>query len=66
MFDMKSQGQSIVLIHHDLVSVRDNFDHLVILKNKLIASGPTSEVFTTKNLIASYGGSMRIMQELDV
>ncbi len=66
MFEMKSKGQSIVLVHHDLVSVRENFDHLVILKNRLIASGPTKEVFTTQNLIDSYGGSMKMMHELDV
>jgi manganese/zinc/iron transport system ATP- binding protein len=64
MIEMKSKGQSIVLVHHDLASVRENFDYLGILKTKLIAAGPTSEVFTSENLIQAYGGNMRIMQEL--
>ncbi len=50
------EGRSIVMVHHDLQTVRDVVDHVLLLNVRAIASGPTAEVMTTENLRRAYGG----------
>jgi len=66
---MKDAGRTLVIVHHDLHTAQSYFDHLVLLNTRLIASGPTSEVFTDKILTDTYGGRLttisKISQELE-
>ena len=43
-------------MHHDLATVREYFDYLVMLNTTVIAAGPVDEVFTDENLRRTYGG----------
>ncbi|MEM6689752.1 MAG: metal ABC transporter ATP-binding protein [Planctomycetota bacterium] len=52
---LRDQGNTIVLVHHDLTTVADYFDHVVLLDRQIIASGKTSETFTSENIEATYG-----------
>jgi ABC-type Mn2+/Zn2+ transport system ATPase subunit len=52
---LADQGLSIFIVHHDLQSWKKYFQHLIILKNTLIASGPFNEVFTPHHLQQAYG-----------
>ena len=58
LHELKNQGKTVVVVHHDLETVRDRFDHLTLLNVQVIASGPMSEVFTPENLRATYGERM--------
>lgn len=58
---LRDEGKTVVVVHHDLMTVRDYFDHLVLLNRKLIASGPTGDVFTAENLRETYGGRIAIL-----
>lgn len=60
MHELKSRGKTVVVVHHDLETVRDYFDHLTLLNVQVIASGPLEEVFTAENLKATYGERMRV------
>mgnify|MGYP000026271356 FL=1 len=66
---MKDAGKTLVIVHHDLHTAQSYFDHLVLLNTRLIASGPTSEIFTDKILTDTYGGRLttisKISQELE-
>lgn len=55
---LKGQGKTVVVVHHDLETVRDYFDHLTLLNVQVIASGPMSQTFTPENLKATYGERM--------
>jgi manganese/zinc/iron transport system ATP- binding protein len=50
------EGRSIVMVHHDLQTVRDVVDHVLLLNVRAIASGPTAEIMTPENLRRAYGG----------
>lgn len=52
--NLKEQGKSIIVIHHNLDTVEDYFDNIVIINKHIIASGPVSEVFTKENLNKAY------------
>jgi len=59
LHELKKQGKTVVVVHHDLETVRDYFDHLTLLNVQVIASGPMEEVFTPENLKRTYGERMR-------
>ncbi|RDI95058.1 ABC transporter ATP-binding protein [Meiothermus sp. QL-1] len=52
---LKAQGKTVVVVHHDLETVRSYFDHLTLLNVQVIASGPMGETYTPENLQKTYG-----------
>jgi manganese/zinc/iron transport system ATP- binding protein len=53
--ELRSQGRTVLVVHHDLATVREYFDWVTLLNVRRIASGPAAEAFTTANLTAAYG-----------
>jgi manganese/zinc/iron transport system ATP- binding protein len=60
---MKDQGKTVVVIHHDLQTVPEYFDYVVLLNMRIVACGPTEEVFTPDNLHKTYGGRLTLLDE---
>lgn len=56
--EMRDEGRTIVIVHHDLHKVTDYFDDLIILNHRLIANGPVAQTFTTQNIQEAYGDVM--------
>ncbi len=56
--ELRDQGRTIVVVHHDLQTVADYFDYVVLLNLRLVAAGPVEEVFTATNLQRTYGGRL--------
>ncbi len=54
LHDVRDAGNTVVAVHHDLESVKEYFDNVVLLNVRLIDSGPVSEVFTEENLWRTY------------
>jgi len=63
LHELKKHGKTVVIVHHDLQTVRDYFDHLTLLNVRVIASGPMDETFTPENLKRTYGERMRWGEE---
>jgi manganese/zinc/iron transport system ATP- binding protein len=61
---LREAGKTVLVVHHDLQTVQDYFDEVVLLNMRLIAAGPTSEVFTTENLRKTYGGKLALLDQL--
>jgi manganese/zinc/iron transport system ATP- binding protein len=59
---LRSEGKTVVVVHHDLESAPDYFDWLVLLNTRLIAAGPMRETFTAANLTRTYGGALTLLQ----
>ncbi|MDT2830326.1 metal ABC transporter ATP-binding protein [Vagococcus carniphilus] len=55
---LRDEGKTIVIVHHDLHKTREYFDNLIILNKKLVAEGSVETTFVTKNIQAAYGDSM--------
>ncbi|MDA9461046.1 Manganese ABC transporter, ATP-binding protein SitB [Enterococcus mundtii 3F] len=53
--ELKNEGKTIVIVHHDLHKVEAYFDEVILLNQELIAAGPVSQVFTSENLQLAYG-----------
>ena len=54
--ELRSQGRTVLVVHHDLGTVREYFDWVTLLNVRKVASGPVGEAFTAANLTATYGG----------
>ncbi|MFN8661054.1 MAG: metal ABC transporter ATP-binding protein [Thermomicrobiales bacterium] len=63
---LRSEGKTVVVVHHDLESAPDYFDWLVLLNARLIAAGPMRETFTAANLERAYGGTLTLFQPRSV
>ncbi len=59
----RSIGKTVVVIHHDLQTVKDYFDYLIMLNMRIVATGNTSEIFTPENLQKTYGGRLTLLDE---
>lgn len=62
--EFQQQGKTVIAVHHDLNTVRDYFDHVVILNKKLVASGRVEEVFTKENIERAYASRVGGENEL--
>lgn len=62
--DMKARGKTAVVIHHDLQTVPEYFDHVVLLNMRIVAHGPVGEMFTAENLQKTYGGRLTLLDEV--
>lgn len=60
---LRQEGCTVVAVHHDLQTVREHFDHVLLLNMRLVASGPVARVFTNENLQKTYGGRLTILDE---
>lgn len=62
--EMQSRGKTAVVIHHDLQTVADYFDYVVLLNMRVVAHGLVQDVFTTENLQKTYGGRLTLLDEV--
>jgi len=62
--ELRRQGRTVVVVHHDLASVPEYFDWVVMLNLRLVAAGPVAEVFTSAHLRNTYGGRLHLLSEV--
>jgi ABC-type sulfate/molybdate transport systems ATPase subunit len=62
--ELRERGKTLVVVHHDLETLREYFDWIVMLNVRLIASGPVESTFTTETFQATYGGRLAALAGL--
>ncbi|MDE0468720.1 MAG: metal ABC transporter ATP-binding protein [Candidatus Poribacteria bacterium] len=60
--ELRANGKTVVVVHHDLQTVTDYFDWVMLLNIRRIASGPVEETFTPENLRETYGGRIAFVK----
>jgi manganese/zinc/iron transport system ATP- binding protein len=60
---LRKEGKTVFVVHHDLNQVDSYFDWVVVLNTRLVACGPTKEVFNSDTLNAAYGKSYALFDE---
>jgi manganese/zinc/iron transport system ATP- binding protein len=58
---LRSEGKTVVAVHHDLQTVREYFDEVVMLNTRLVAAGSVEHAFTKENLHTTYGGRLTLL-----
>ncbi|MEM9587630.1 MAG: ABC transporter ATP-binding protein [Planctomycetota bacterium] len=61
---LKGAGKTAVVIHHDLQTVPEYFDHVILLNMRVVAHGPVESTFNAENLQKTYGGRLTLLDEV--
>lgn len=57
--ELRAEGAVILVSTHNLGAVPEFCDQVVLINRKVLAYGPTDEIFTEQNLTAAFGGQLR-------
>lgn len=60
---LKREGRTVIVVHHDLQTVADYFDHVLLLNMRVVADGPVASTFTAENLRKTYGGRLALLDD---
>jgi manganese/zinc/iron transport system ATP- binding protein len=58
--ELRKQGKTLIVVHHDLQTVPEYFDWVTFLNVKGIASGPVKDIFNDDNLTKTYGINYKV------
>jgi len=61
--ELRGEGRTVIAVHHDVQTVAEYFDHVILLNMRVVAAGPTSSVYTNENLQKTYGGRLTLLSE---
>jgi manganese/zinc/iron transport system ATP- binding protein len=61
--ELRASGSTVAVVHHDLQTVPEYFDSVLLLNVRRIASGRIQDVFTEENLRLTYGGRVPYLPE---
>lgn len=61
--ELQARGKTVLVVHHDLATVPQYFDWTVLLNMRVVAAGPTKEVFNDENLRRTYGGKLTLLTQ---
>ncbi len=59
--ELKNAGKTVMVVHHDLHTMAQYFDHVLLLNMHIVAAGPMDETFTSENLQKTYGGRLTLL-----
>ncbi|PJN90570.1 metal ABC transporter ATP-binding protein [Bacillus sp. mrc49] len=63
LMELKEKGKTVLVVHHDLSTVKEYFDWTMLLNKRLMKIGPTGEVFIPEYLQETYGGRLAILPD---
>ncbi len=62
--NLKEQGKTVVVVHHDLQTVPAYFDWVTLINLRVVASGPVKDVFHEENLKKTYHSSSSLLRSV--
>jgi manganese/zinc/iron transport system ATP- binding protein len=62
--EMRSNGKTVIVVHHDLQSAVEYFDWIILMNMRLVACGPKEQVFTRELLQETYGGRLNVLTKI--
>jgi manganese/zinc/iron transport system ATP- binding protein len=63
LHNLRDEGKTLFVVHHDLNTVKNRFDWVILLNMRLVAYGTIKEAFTSKNLGIAYGKNTSLFDE---
>ena len=60
---LAADGKTLLVVHHDLSTVEQYVDQVILLNQRLIAFGSTNNTFTKENIAKAYGGQLPILHK---
>lgn len=61
--ELQEKEKTVVVVHHDLETVKEYFDYVTLLNLQIIASGKVTDVFTDENLKKAYHSTSSLLKK---
>lgn len=61
---LAQEGKTLLVVHHDLATVKKYFDKVILLNQRMIAYGDTETVFNEENIARAYGGQLPVLHKM--
>jgi len=61
---LASEGKTLLVVHHDLSTVSEYFDKIILLNQRLIAYGDVETAFSQENISKAYGPQLTMLQKI--
>jgi manganese/zinc/iron transport system ATP- binding protein len=58
---LRTEGKTVLAVHHDLQTVKEYFDYVLLLNMRVVAHGATDATFTELNVQKTYGGRLTLL-----
>ena len=62
--ELRDQGKTLFVIHHDLTKVEDYFDELILVNKELVATGTVSDVFTPELMVRTFNAPLTVLENM--
>ncbi len=59
--DLKYKGKTLIVGHHDVMSIPSFFDNVALVNHRLVSTGTLDEVFSPENIATVYGENSMIV-----
>jgi len=60
---LAKEGKTLLVVHHDLATVNEYFDKVILLNQRMIAYGDTETTFTQENIAKAYRSQLPILHK---
>jgi ABC-type Mn2+/Zn2+ transport system ATPase subunit len=62
--ELSAAGKTVLVVHHDLSTVADYFDQVILLNQRLVAAGDIASTFTEENIKKTYQSQLPILHKM--
>ncbi|MGY0693593.1 metal ABC transporter ATP-binding protein [Virgibacillus sp. FSP13] len=64
--ELRDQGKTILVVHHDLSKAKDYFQQILLLNQELVEFGDVEDVMRPETIARAYQGQLSFLKELAV
>ena len=64
MRKLAGEGKTLLVVHHDLSTIEEYFDKVILLNQRLISYGDTKKVFNNQTVAETYRSQLTILQQI--
>ena len=58
--ECQKEGKTSLIVHHDLKTLREHFNYIVLLHRRIIAEGPMDEILASGEIERTFGGDIHV------
>ncbi len=64
--NLRNQGKTVFVIHHDLMKVKSYFDELILINKELVGTGPVDVIFKPEYMHVAYQAPLFMLKNMGV
>lgn len=62
--ELRDEGKTIFVIHHDLTKLENYFDDIIVINKYIYGAGPVKEIFTTERMEKAFQAPLSVLENV--